>query len=158
MIDMSTKSTDLDILLAYGRVKLKFSELAAEVFKPSGLGTLQAGIVRRLGELGTSSLAELARLACVDPAAIGRANDTLMKKGWVLRVDHPTDRRRWQVSLSPKGKKLLATVQAEYEKIAAQFSGPLNAKEKTTLLALLSKVESGLDKEALERKNHEKSS
>ncbi len=148
---MSTKSTDFLILLAFSRVKLKLAELGARAFKQLGLGTLQAGIVRRLGDLGTASLAELARLACVDPAAIGRANDTLMKKGWVLRVDHPTDRRRWQVSLSPKGKKLLATVQAEYDKIAAQFSGPLNAKEKTTLLALLSKVESGLDKAALER-------
>ena len=148
---MSTKSTDLLIVLAYSRIKHQVAGLAGELFKPMGLGPLQAGIVRRLGEMGTASLADLARITCVDPAAIGRANDTLIKKGWVLRIDHPTDRRQWQVSLSPKGKKLLAGVRTEYEKVAAQFSAGLNLKEKTSLLALLSKVESGLDKAALER-------
>ena len=150
-MDMSTKSTDLLILMAYGRVKLKFTELATARCHLMGLGPLQAGIVRRLGELKTASLADLARLMGVDPAAIGRACDTLIKKGWVSKVDHPTDRRRWQVSLSPKGNELLAQVQATYSDIASQFSSTLNKKEKADLLALLTKVENGLDKKALER-------
>ena len=152
MIDMSTKSIDFDILLAYGRVKNKFTERCSGFCQELGLGTLQAGIVRRLGELGTASLADLARLMGVDPAAIGRANDTLMKKGWVLRIDHPTDRRRWQVSLSPKGLKLLKDVQARYVDMAEFFTEPLNAADKKALLKLLLKLESGLDSQAPKRK------
>ncbi len=151
MIDMSTKSDDSQLLEAYARIKHKAADLATVLLKPMGLGPLQAGIVRRLGGLGTASLADLARLMGVDPAAIGRANDTLMKKGLVLRVDHPSDRRRWQVSLSPKGTKLLAEVKAEYETIAAAFGAGLAKKEKDNLLELLSKVEGGLDKAAIER-------
>jgi DNA-binding MarR family transcriptional regulator len=149
---MSTKSIDFSILLAYGRVKNKFTERCSGFCQELGLGTLQAGIVRRIGELGKASLADLARLMGVDPAAIGRANDTLMKKGWVLRVDHPTDRRRWQVSLSPKGLKLLKDVEARYADMAEFFTAPLNAADKKTLLKLLQKLESGLDLEAPKRK------
>ena len=149
---MSTKSIDFEILLAYGRVKNKFTERCSGFCQALGLGTLQAGIVRRLGELGTASLADLARLTGVDPAAIGRANGTLMKKGWVLRVDHPTDHRRWQVSLSPKGQKLLKGVQASYMDMAEFFTAPLDAKDKKALLKLLLKLESGLDQKAPKRK------
>ena len=152
MIDMSAKSIDFEVLLAYGRVKNKFTERCGVFTQELGLGTLQAGIVRRLGELHTASLADLARLMGVDPAAIGRANDTLMKKGWVLRVDHPTDHRRWQVSLSPKGQKLLKSVQASYMDMAGFFTAPLDAKDKKELLRLLLKLESGLDPQAPKRK------
>jgi DNA-binding MarR family transcriptional regulator len=151
MIAMSTKSDDINVLSAYSRVKRHFTEWAAERCQRLGLGPLQAGIVRRLGELGTASLADIARLMGVGPAAVGRANDTLVAKGWVLRVDHPSDRRRWQVSLSPKGKKLLAQVNAAYEDLAADFCGALDKKEKADLLALLSKVEKSLDQGALKK-------
>src|SRR3954470_21986633 len=125
MIDMSTKSNDSAILLTFGLIKNSLSGYAVELYKPMGLGTLQAGIVRRLGELGTTSLAELARRMNLDPAAIGRASDTLIEKGWVRRVDHPTDRRRWEISLSAHGRKQLAGVWDKYEKLAARLSGPL---------------------------------
>lgn len=157
---MSTKSsppaTEILVLQAFGRAKLKLAELAVETCKPLGLGPLQAGLVRRLGELKTASLAELSRLMGLDPAAIGRAVDTLIKKGWVLRIDHPSDRRRWQLSLSPKGLKLLARVQAQYAKIAAQFCGSLGAADCKALLKLLNQVEAGLDAKAPKGLTHEK--
>jgi DNA-binding MarR family transcriptional regulator len=148
---MSTNLTDFDLLLTYARVKLLFTERCGEHCKALGLGTLQAGIVRRLGELEKASLAELARLMAVDPAAIGRANDTLMKKGWVVRVDDPEDRRRWRVSLSPKGHKLLKSVQAAYKLMAAEFAGGLKASERKTLLTLLTKTAQGLEARAPQR-------
>lgn len=145
---MATKSNALLILQAYGQVKRLSTELATRCFKPVGLGPLQAGLVRRMGEQGTTSLAELARLMALDPAAVGRAVDTLIKKGWVQRIDHPSDRRRWQVSLTPKGLELLAEVQAEYRQIAQRFTAHLTPAEQATLLGLLTKIGSGLEQEA----------
>jgi DNA-binding MarR family transcriptional regulator len=142
---MSTNFPDTELLLTYARVKLLFTERCAVHCQALGLGTLQAGIVRRLGDLETASLAELARLMAVDPAAIGRANDTLMKKGWVVRVDDPKDRRRWQVSLSPKGHKLLKSVRGAYTQMAEEFSAGLKPAEKKALHGLLSKIAAGME-------------
>ena len=105
---------------------------------------MQLGLVRRLKELGTMSLADLSRLMSVDPAAIGRGADTLIKKGWVVKVDDPLDRRRWKVSLSPKGLKEAAKAEAVYTNVAARFSKPLKVSEKAQFLKFLDRISQGL--------------
>lgn len=150
-MDMTTKSNALLALQAYGKVKRLAAEMAIQSFKTVGLGPLQARLVLDLGAQGTASLADLSRDLASDPAAIGRAADTLLKKGLARRVDHPSDRRRWQVSLTPKGRTLLARVEARYAAIAEAFCAPLSRAELAVLLKLLTKIGSGLEAQALRK-------
>jgi len=49
---------------------------------------------------------ELVRRCSSDPRTMGKMLDLLSAKGWIKRVEHATDRRAWQIVLSPQGRKV----------------------------------------------------
>jgi MarR family transcriptional regulator, 2-MHQ and catechol-resistance regulon repressor len=74
------------------------------------------------------------------PGSISTAVDRLVERGLVTRVESPEDRRVRVVSLTPKGKRLIAPVfrkhAAEIKKIFADAS----PKELRTLETILKKI------------------
>jgi len=132
------------LLDSYRRFRRAVNLLAVKDFKPLGLGTKQASLLRHLGELGRCSHAELARLTNTDPAATGRILDELIRLGLVARSEHPTDRRRWVLSLSPEGKALAVKIQAGFSGVAKRMAAPLSALERGQLIRLLDKLSDAL--------------
>ena len=115
------------LLDSYRRFRRTVNLLAVKEFKPLGLGTKQASLLRHLGELGQCSHADLARLTSTDPAATGRILDELIRRGLVSRAEHPTDRRRWVLSLSPEGRALAVKIQACFVNMAGEMAAPLES-------------------------------
>ena len=64
----------------------------------------QPKVLRELAATGSSSQRELARSCGVDPSAISRMMDSLERKGFLLRVPDPKDRRSGQVALTERGR------------------------------------------------------
>lgn len=124
----------------YGRLKRALNTQFAANLKELGVGPKQASILYHLHEKGEASLAELSRLTSSDATSTGRAADVLLKKGSLKQTEHPTDRRRWVVSLTPDGKKLAKRLATIIEKIESNLTEPLTGQELKQLNALLEKV------------------
>src|SRR4029077_13821636 len=74
------------------------------------------------------------------PGSISVAVDRLVKKGLVLRKDHPDDRRVRRVELTPKGRALITRGFGEHAAAMEDVAGVLSKNERLTLLRLLKKL------------------
>lgn len=133
---METKDILKKIIFLYRAV----GRLSARHFEPLGLTPIQGGLIGYLSRHSKISQADLSRLAGSDPAATGKAIDSLIKNGWVVKHEHPTDRRRWIISLSPKGKKAGSKVTKYFVNVSKEILSPLNQRESKVLLSLLDKI------------------
>ena len=91
---------------------------------------LPFGRVRALKRLydGPLALHELAEAMTVDaPAATVAVND-LVKRGLVVRKPHPTNGRLKLVSLTPKGREIVARVKAVTEDAPPPFASLTSAE------------------------------
>jgi len=102
---------------------------------------LPFGRVRALKRLydGPLALHELAEAMTVDaPAATVAVND-LVKRGLAVRKPHPTNGRLKLVSLTPKGREVVARVKAVTEEAPPAFAS-LSAAELAALERVLAQM------------------
>jgi DNA-binding MarR family transcriptional regulator len=134
----------IEILESFGRVKRAANLLAVQELKPLGLGSKQASMLHYLASHRGCSHADLARHTITDPAATGRIADALIRRGLVVQTEHPHDRRRWMLALSPQGRHLAEKIEAVYEGVAAVLVLPLSKAERLDLIASLDKISGSL--------------
>ncbi|MCX6112419.1 MAG: MarR family transcriptional regulator [Proteobacteria bacterium] len=108
--------------------------------KSLGIGPQQAGIMHFISRNDCCSASELSRFTLTDPAATGRALDALEKKRWVIRKEHPTDRRLWVLQLSALGKKQLPALNRISQKMERKLERYLSSGERYALKVLLEKL------------------
>lgn len=84
--------------------------------------------------------ARISRLISFDRSTLGDVLERIEAKGLVLRTASAVDRRVKLLSLSPEGKKLIADVESAILRVQERLLEPLNAKERKTLVNLLSKL------------------
>jgi DNA-binding MarR family transcriptional regulator len=139
-ISMKSENTDIRLLESFGRLRRALNLHFTQAVRPLGVGAKQAALIRYLARQGTASLAELSRFTLTDPAATTRAVNLLLKRGWVRQEEHPTDKRRWQMALTPQGEKQATRVEKTYEEIAGKISGSLTGAERKTFAKTLLKL------------------
>ena len=93
-----------------------------------------------LGSAGATTQRQLAEAVGVDPRNLVPILDDLQARGIVVRDDHPADRRRHAVRLTPAGKAKLARLGEVGAAAELELLKPLNAAERTQLRALLRKL------------------
>ena len=93
-------------------------ELLSERF---GITPSQFHTLRRI-KTGTHSVSELAECLHVSSPNISRAVDELVQKGYVKRARLKEDRRRWNLSLTPKAEKLFMEI---HQKLDERFEKDL---------------------------------
>jgi len=74
------------------------------------------------------------------PGSISTAVDRLFERGLVNRVESPEDRRVRVVSLTPKGKKLIAPIFRKHAAEIANVFADASPKELRTLETILKKI------------------
>jgi len=84
---------------------LRASAYSAE--RGSGVSGAQLFVLRELESEPGASLAQLAGKTMTDPSSVSVVVARLVDAGLVLRKRHPTDARRAQLTLSPRGRTLL---------------------------------------------------
>jgi DNA-binding MarR family transcriptional regulator len=144
IIDMSTMMSDTALIETFGRVRRQINLIITQDLKPLGIGPKQAVILRYLADHGPSSAAEISRTTITDPAATCRTLEAMIRKGWILQQEHPDDRRRYQVSLSRKGAKLVDELRATVRKSSQKIFKPLSEKERTSFHEYLLRIQKGL--------------
>jgi len=120
------------------------------VIEETGLSMTQCKVLLELGGLGHEAQAwhvsDLAELFGVSVPSMSRAVDALVKAKLASRVEDPADRRVRRVKITPKGKKLVATLVTVRLTGIESFVATLSAAQRRKLDAA---VEALMDREDL---------
>jgi MarR family transcriptional regulator, lower aerobic nicotinate degradation pathway regulator len=128
----------LGFLLSWNgqRIARKFAAAMDEL----GLRPPHFGVMRLLDAAPGRTQQELVEGALIDPSSMVKVIDELEQMGIAERRIHPDDRRKRVVYLTPAGHKTLAKALKVANGVADEVFGPLDAKERETLHALLRKL------------------
>ncbi len=121
-----------------------FNHLAQKDIGRYGLTEPQFAALEILGHCGPVRLCELSRKMLVSGGNITVVVDNLEKEGLVQRIDDPDDRRAYNVTLTPKGKKLFDDIFVKHAEFVVGAASVLNEKEQEQLSRLLRKLGLGL--------------
>jgi len=109
----------------------------------SGVKAPTYGVLSVVTQRGPVSQREVCDALGVHASDMVEIIDLVERQGWVERRRDTTDRRRYQLTITPEGRKTLA----RYDAIAAQAEDvvlePLSDTERRRLIELVSKVISG---------------
>jgi DNA-binding MarR family transcriptional regulator len=100
---------ELALLIKAGQRELE--RRTNEVMRPLGLTGAQADAIAVLGQAGTLSLKELGELLIAEAGHPSRLVDRLVAAGLVERRAADEDRRRIDLTLTPKGQRLEKQIQ-----------------------------------------------
>jgi MarR family transcriptional regulator, organic hydroperoxide resistance regulator len=100
---------ELALLIKAGQRELE--RRTNEVMRPLGLTGAQADAIAVLGQAGTLSLRELGELLIAEAGHPSRLVDRLVAAGLVERRVSDDDRRRIELTLTPKGQQLERQIQ-----------------------------------------------
>jgi MarR family transcriptional regulator, lower aerobic nicotinate degradation pathway regulator len=112
---------------------------AARDPSPRGLSIAQYHLLEPLAS-GPRTNRELAELAGIAPPTATRLVDGLLQRGFVSRVEDPTDRRAVVISLTPAGRTALAKKEREYAAGRARIAEALEPHEQEVAAELLRRL------------------
>ena len=106
----------------------------------NNLMSAQWAALSKLTETGPCSQNQLGRLTAMDVATIKGVIDRLTARGLTETSADPEDGRRLLVSLTRAGQQMAEKVAPNALAVTRETMAPLDARERETLVALLSKL------------------
>jgi DNA-binding MarR family transcriptional regulator len=97
-------------------------------------------LLAALDQYGPSSQADLGRNTGIDRSDVVATVNDLLAKGYAKRQRDPTDRRRNVVTITARGARALARLDAVVADVQAAVLSPLTPSERATLVRLLAKL------------------
>lgn len=93
--------------------------------------------LRRIHELGTPRLSQVAEALRIAPRSATDVVDALERRGLVVREADPADRRATCVHLTDEGARVMAEIGAARRRESDAWFGRLTARQREDLAALL---------------------
>jgi DNA-binding MarR family transcriptional regulator len=109
----------------------------AEALKTVGLTPALFAVLNVLGTRDGAIQQELSEEMGIDPSTMVTLIDALEKEGLAARRRHPKDRRAWEVSTTPRGRRTLDRARATAQRVEDEVLSGLSASERRRLVALL---------------------
>jgi DNA-binding MarR family transcriptional regulator len=117
----------------------------AEIVGEHGLHPMHFGMLMMIDAEEPVSQQELSRRTGIDPSSMVARMDVLEERGLIARPRNVDDRRSYEISLSPAGRKLLGELREKAKKHGQRFFAPLSVSERKQLHELLAKLAASLD-------------
>lgn len=105
-----------------------------------GVRPLQYVILLVLDTRGGASQQELCAAAGIDSGNMVELLDGLEALGYARRARDPRDRRRYLVTMTPRGHSALAELRQSVEEYTTRFLSPLTEPERQRLASILGKL------------------
>ncbi|MBD3630342.1 MULTISPECIES: MarR family winged helix-turn-helix transcriptional regulator [Cyclobacterium] len=102
-------------------------------------------VMKNLDAQEKLSQTELAHLVFKDHPTLTRIVDILCKKRYVERIQHPEDRRSYQLHLTPQGKEKVAELKPQIALIRQKAWENLNEKDFHEFKRILNTIYSNLE-------------
>ncbi len=131
-------ATNLDRFVRKIHVRL---HARAKEFDKDKVGPGGAILLLTLEENGTLTLGELSRIMIRDKSQITREIASLIRKGMVAKTESKKDSRVSLVTLTDKGRNLVAKHHQELSEVLGELLGGLSPDEVRELSMLLAKAE-----------------
>jgi len=109
----------------------------AEALESVGLTPALFGLLNVLAARAGTNQQELGSAMGIDPSTMVTLIDKLESEGFAKRRPHPRDRRAREVSITPKGRRLLQRARKLASEAEDDVLGGLSAAERRELLRLL---------------------
>jgi DNA-binding MarR family transcriptional regulator len=113
----------------------------AQYYRISLRELMTLGLVAGRGE---ASLTALHKSLSIPKSAVTALVDRLHARGMLQRRQDPEDRRRWLVSLTPSGKRLVEGVQEEESRLVQDALGKLSDAEQRAFIKALNALKEEL--------------
>ncbi len=120
-------------------------ESFSEIVATAGLHPMHFGMLTIIAAEEPISQQELSGRSGIDPSTMVARMDVLEEHGLVERERCVTDRRSYEIRLTPAGQKTLAELGRRAEEHGRQFFAPLTGDERAQLHELLAKLAAGLN-------------
>lgn len=106
----------------------------------AGLSISQFGVLEALYHLGPLVLSDLARKILKTGGNLTMVVDNLEKRGLAERCPDPDDRRFRRVSITPRGRRLIAAIFPAHARGITRALAALSPSEQATLASLCRKL------------------
>src|ERR1700760_456532 len=126
---MPSKRDSARFVETFTALKKCVNAVARQAYATLGLGQTQVRFLREIGQGDGVSQADLARATNTDPALTGRALQTLIERGWILRERSKQDRRGYVLSLSASGLRALGRIKQARLHLMEKVTGPLDHRD-----------------------------
>lgn len=87
-----------------------------------------------------ASLKEVAAIMHLTPGAVTQLVETLERQKYLQRKASSTDRRSFQLALTPKGHKVITNIKTYYREIFQEMTSALTAEELRELTTIQTKM------------------
>jgi len=123
-----------------GRLGVALKMRTMDAFEAEGFSPYQYSVLALLDEGPRTTQAAIADALQFDPSQLVALLDGLEEHELIERKRDPHDRRRQMVSLTPAGKRQLASFRKMVQRIEDEFLAPLDEAERAELHDLLLRV------------------
>jgi len=112
----------------------------AEALKALGLTPALFALLNVLGAREGAIQQELSTDMGIDPSTMVSLIDELESKGLAARRRHPSDRRAWEVTITPQGRQALQRARRLARQVEDDVLGGLSLSERRRLISLLQRA------------------
>jgi DNA-binding MarR family transcriptional regulator len=132
----TVSATEADRVLAACRLLVSISVRSANAVEDE-LTLPQLRMLVVIASNGATTLSALAAATGQHLSSASRACDRMVASGWVTRNDHPADRRRLQISLTPAGRRIVTRVSEARRRMIMPILRRMPASGRAQLVAAL---------------------
>ena len=130
----------LKLFIVLSRAHKAITEQTNQFFQASGVNPTEFAVLELLYHKGKQPLQKIGGKILLASGSITYVIDKLEKRGFITRVNCPTDRRVTYAEISEEGKEFMANIFPEHEKKLHELTGVLSNEEKEQAIELMKKL------------------
>ena len=130
----------LKLFIVLSRAHKAITEQTNQFFQASGVNPTEFAVLELLYHKGKQPLQKIGGKILLASGSITYVIDKLEKRGYINRVNCPSDRRVTYAEISEQGKEFMAQIFPEHEKKLHELTNALSNEEKEQAIELMKKL------------------
>lgn len=130
----------LKLFIVISRANKAIHECTNQFFQAKGLNPTEFAVLELLFHKGRQPLQKIGNKILLASGSITYVIDKLEKRGFIQRVNCPSDRRVTFAEITPEGEEFMSELFPEHEKQLVEIMNVLDADEKDQAINLLKKL------------------
>ncbi|ALS78113.1 MULTISPECIES: MarR family transcriptional regulator [Planococcus] len=130
----------LKLFIVLSRAHKAITEQTNQFFQASGVNPTEFAVLELLYHKGKQPLQKIGGKILLASGSITYVIDKLEKRGYITRVNCPSDRRITYAEISAQGKEFMAQIFPEHEKKLHELTEALSNEEKEQAIELMKKL------------------